>query len=232
MTIFYQEDINKGLHQLSEEDAKHCVQVLRKQKGDEIMVFDGKGGKHLSVLQEVSKKKCQFEVISSSATEKKSFSIHLAIAPTKNTDRMEWMIEKLSELGIDEITFLETHHSERRKLRMDRLEKKVISAMKQSGNPWKLKLNELTPFSQFIQGDDSQCKIMGYLGNELRHIGQIIQPNQSVTILVGPEGDFSVSEVEEATQNKFIPVSFGETTLRTETAGLMACCCVNFINQY
>lgn len=232
MTIFYQEDINKGVHQLTEEDAKHCVQVLRKQVGDEIMVFDGMGGKHKAVLQQVSKKNCQFEITSSTIADRKPFRIHLAIAPTKNTDRMEWMIEKLSELGIDEVTFLESHHSERRKLRMDRLEKKVISAMKQSGNPWKLKLHELTPFSKFIQQDSSQCKIMGYLGDELRHLGQVVQPKQSVTILIGPEGDFSVSEVEEATHNKYIPVSFGKTTLRTETAGLMACCCVNFINQF
>ncbi|MEM9340259.1 MAG: RsmE family RNA methyltransferase, partial [Bacteroidota bacterium] len=141
MSIFYQNPVLKTTNTLSQEESKHCAQVLRHTAGDEILVFDGQGCRYTGILTKVSKSACEFEVKSTEHFPKKPFSVHLAIAPTKNTDRMEWMVEKLCEIGVDQLTFLVTQHSERRKLRLDRMEKKVISAMKQSKNPFKLHIN-------------------------------------------------------------------------------------------
>lgn len=232
MTIFYKNDLSEGSNTLSEEESKHCAQVLRHQSGDGILIFDGKGGKHKAILTQVSKKRCEFDIISSEITPKKPFRIHLGIAPTKNADRMEWMVEKLSEIGVDEVTLIATKHSERKKLRLDRLEKKAISAMKQSGNPFLLQLNELTDFKKIISSCETDTKIIAHVDETHDYLANVIKSNESVTILIGPEGDFSLEEVEMAKQSGFQTVSLGKNTLRTETAGFVACCLVNFKNLF
>lgn len=232
MTTFYQNSINEGENELSEEESKHCSQVLRHQEGDSIMVFDGNGGQYRSILTHVSKKKCSFKVIESQQTPDKAFRIHLALAPTKNADRMEWMIEKLSEIGVDEITFIQTQHSERKKLRIDRLQKKAISAMKQSGNPFLLRINELVPLQKFIDETNSDMKLIAHVDEDYEHLTEVIPPEKSIAILIGPEGDFSSDEVLKAKNTGFQTVSLGQNTLRTETAGFVACCMINFINRY
>lgn len=231
MTTFYKKDTTQGVNQLSEEESKHCSQVLRHKIGDEIIVFDGKGGKHRSKLTLVSKKVCEFEIIESTVSTRKSFYIHLAIAPTKNTDRLEWMIEKICEIGVDEVTFIETNHSERRKLRIDRLEKKAISAMKQSGNQWLLQINELTGIREFIQASETDQHFIAHVSTQHPYLYTVAQPNKSSTVLIGPEGDFSEDEMKYAIENGFKPVSLGQNTLRTETAGLIACSMINFLNN-
>lgn len=232
MTIFYEKEVINGIRHLSEEESKHCLQVLRHKTGDEILIFDGNGGKHQAVLTQLSKKMCSFDIISSKVQPQKNFSIHLAIAPTKNADRMEWLVEKLSELGVDELTLLQTKHSERKKLRVDRLEKKVVSAMKQSGNPFKLKINELINFHEFLKSSNSDHKLIAHVDSTHRYFGNSIVPNKSIGILIGPEGDFSKEEVSTAIDSDWKPVSLGQNTLRTETAGFVACCAVNFANNF
>ncbi len=232
MTIFYQKSIKQGENALSEEESKHCAQVLRHQIGDEILVFDGIGGKHRAVLTKISKKACEFDIIESNFASKKNFYTHLAIAPTKNADRMEWLIEKLSELGVDEVTFVHTNHSERKKLRLDRLEKKAISAMKQSGNPFLMKLNELTPLSSFISSCNSEIKLIAHVDDSHQYISDALHSDKSISILIGPEGDFNMDEVDKAKQHGFSAISLGQNTLRTETAGFVACCVVNTVNRY
>ncbi|MEQ8904607.1 RsmE family RNA methyltransferase [Ekhidna sp.] len=232
MTIFYAKKLNNGVNSLSEEESKHCALVLRHKNGDQIEVFDGIGGKHLAVLTLVNKKSCEFEIIKSEISPKKSFSIHLAIAPTKNMDRMEWLIEKLSEIGVDKVTFIQTKHSERKKLRIDRLEKKAVSAMKQSGNPFLLELSDLTPYNKFIDSVNSELKLIAHVDDSYKYIREALDPNKSTTILIGPEGDFSLDEVEQAKKAGFHATSLGQNTLRTETAGFVACCAVNFINNF
>lgn len=232
MTIFYQKELLEGENQLSEEESKHCAQVLRHQKGDEIWIFDGNGGKHRAVLTLVSKKSCSFEVLSSQITPSKKFYIHLAIAPTKNADRMEWLIEKLSEIGVDKVTFIQTQHSERKKLRLDRLEKKAISAMKQSGNPFLIQLSELTSLDQLLASETSDIKLIAHVDDSYEYITSKVKPDRSVSILIGPEGDFSRDEVIKAKNAGFETVSLGQNTLRTETAGFVACCMINAINAY
>lgn len=232
MTIFYEKGISEGLRSLSEDESKHCSQVLRHTVGDEILIFDGVGGQHHAILTHVSKKKCQFDIINSISAKKKPFYIHLAIAPTKSTDRMEWMVEKLSEIGVDEITFIQTHHSERRKLRIDRMEKKVISAMKQSKNPFKLILNELTNFDKVIAENKTEENWIAHVAPQYGHLSEVSFPDKSTLILIGPEGDFSKEELSLAMKNSFIPISLGKNTLRTETAGFVACCLINSTNKH
>ncbi|WP_436517157.1 16S rRNA (uracil(1498)-N(3))-methyltransferase [Ekhidna sp. To15] len=232
MAIFYQNHIQEGENFLSEEESKHCAQVLRHQKGDEILVFDGNGGEHRSVLTQINKKSCAFNVIESIHNSKKRFKTHLAIAPTKNADRIEWLIEKLCEIGVDEVTFILSKHSERKKLRLDRLEKKAISAMKQSRNPFLLKLNELTPLDSFLAQNDAEIKLIAHVDDSHRYISESLYDNRSVAILIGPEGDFSLDEVQLAKSHGFETISLGQNTLRTETAGFVACCLVNSANTY
>lgn len=232
MTVFYKSQIAEDQNTLSEEESKHCALVLRHQVGDQILVQDGKGGIYNGVLTHVSKKSCQFKITTSSQAPTKSFSIHLAIAPTKNAERMEWMVEKLSELGVDRVTFITTEHSERKKLRMDRLEKKAISAMKQSGNPFLLKLDPPTDFEAFLIESSSVIKLIAHVDPMHVHISDKVRQDTSIVMLIGPEGDFSPNEVELAANAGYTPVSLGTLTLRTETAGLMACQAINLVNRY
>ena len=232
MTIFYKKELIKGINTLSEDESKHCAKVLRHQKGDEILIFDGNGGQHRAILTQISKKLCEFEIQSSEISPEKGFSIHLVIAPTKNIDRMEWLTEKLTEIGVDEITFLQTKHSERKKLRLDRLEKKAISAMKQSGNPFLPKINDLTNLNDFVSDCKTDLKLIAHVDTSHLYLKKAIKPDCSVTILIGPEGDFSTDEVAFAKGSGFQPVSLGQNTLRTETAGFVACCMVNVENSY
>lgn len=232
MTIFYKNDISYDSKELSEEESKHCAQVLRHQIGDEVTIFDGNGGIYSAKLTLVSKKKCAFEILSSKIKPKKSFSVNLAIAPTKNLDRMEWLTEKLTEIGVDKITFIQTQHSERKKLRLDRLDKKAVSAMKQSGNPFLPKINGLTNLNDFIADCKSDLKLIAHVDESHLYLKKALKSDCSVTILIGPEGDFSTDELAFAKRSGFQPVSLGQNTLRTETAGFTACCMVNFKNLF
>ncbi|NQZ75550.1 MAG: 16S rRNA (uracil(1498)-N(3))-methyltransferase [Ekhidna sp.] len=230
MSVFYQKNISKGDHFLSEEESKHCVQVLRRQKGDEIVIFDGLGSQFTAQLTEVNKKKCTFDILSEERKSPREYKIHLAIAPTKNMDRMEWMVEKLVEIGVDKITLIQTDHSERRKIRLDRLEKKAISAMKQSKNAFLPELSELTPFNDLMKNVSHQTRLIAHVDQKNTYITTEIQPKTDTIILIGPEGDFSKEEITLALDSGFRPVSLGENTLRTETAGLVACCLLNSYN--
>ncbi|MEP5614174.1 MAG: RsmE family RNA methyltransferase [Cyclobacteriaceae bacterium] len=232
MVIFYEKEVNKGIRSLSEEESRHCSQVLRHTSGDEIIVFDGKGGKHRAVLKGVSKKSCDFEVIESTIEPEKGFSIHLALAPTKNADRMEWMVEKLSEIGVDELTFLKTQHSERKNLRLDRLDKKAISAMKQSGSPFKLKINEMSSFQAFVCNQEADQKFIAHVSPKHEYLSTRLKTQKDVCILIGPEGDFSAEELQFAADQGFESISLGKNTLRTETAGFVACCLINSVNNF
>ncbi|MEM6737148.1 MAG: RsmE family RNA methyltransferase [Bacteroidota bacterium] len=232
MNRFYNENVREGTHVLSEEESRHCSLILRHQEGDEIVILDGKGGIHKSLLTQINKRSCKYEILESNYAEKKDFEVHLVIAPTKNIDRIEWLIEKLEETGIDKITFIETQNSERRKLRLERLEKKAISAMKQSGSPFLIEINNLTNFNSAVSTINDCIKLIANVNTSNTHISQHLKPNENTTILIGPEGDFSDDELRIAKGLGFIPTSLGNNTLRTETAGLMACSFINFINRF
>ncbi|WP_421876999.1 RsmE family RNA methyltransferase [Marinoscillum sp.] len=232
MIYFYQPDIAKGIHELPEDEHQHCTRVLRKTSGDEVGIFDGVGGMYKVLLTEVSKKQTKFEIVESRQLVRKSFYNHIAIAPTKNMDRIEWFVEKACELGVDEISFLLTKNSERDKLRIDRLEKKAVSALKQSKSGYLTKINELVKLDQFLSQTPSDLKFIAVVEENLPYYAEVLQQDRNVLTLIGPEGDFTQEESKSAVASGFRKISLGKSVLRTETAGLMASHFVNTINRY
>lgn len=219
---------------LPEEESMHCCRVLRMKNGDSINVIDGKGKCYTCEIIEANPKQTRVRILSS-VTEpvNKKGKIVLAIAPTKNIDRIEWLIEKVVELGIDEIMLLECVHSERRKVNYERLNRIVISAMKQSLKSRKPELSDIITFKKFIESVNTECKVMGYCDKNCKRtpFTSVYKGNKDITILIGPEGDFSPEEVDLALKQGFIPVTFGDVRLRTETAGLYAVTAVHVIDS-
>ncbi len=242
MYLFYTPDIDTSLC-LSEEESQHCVRVLRYTRGDEILLTDGRGTTYMARITNPHPKHCEFEIVSQEKQQKAhNFHLHIAIAPTKNIERLEWMIEKCTEIGIDEITPLLCRFSERKQIREDRLEKIILSAAKQSLTPYLPKLNPLTSFEELVGDEGQKTKDKGHItGNFIAHCykedkrelkDEILRLCKAqaanggplaITILIGPEGDFSEEEIRLALTNGYIPVSLGNTRLRTETAGVVAC---------
>lgn len=218
---------------LSQEESAHLVKVLRAKTGDEIAIMNGLGKSYLARIVNANPRKCSFEIIDSKTSQTKAYRTHIAIAPTKNMDRLEWFVEKSCEMGVDEISIIQTQRTERKKVNLDRLEKKAISAMKQSKNFWKCKINPLTKFESFISGQSGfENKFAAYVETGLEDLLQKkIKPSSDTLILIGPEGDFSPEEINQLKSSNFELVSLGDHVLRTETAGIAAVHTVNLINQ-
>lgn len=233
MHRFYAPEIETTIA-LPDEDAQHCCRVLRLKDGDEIEVVDGKGGLYKCRLLSASPKHCMVEIV-----EKVCVAPHwgcrvtIAIAPTKNIDRMEWMVEKVTEMGVDRIIPLCCRYSERKVLKTERLRKIVVSAMKQSLKATLPQLDDLTPVEKVISGDFHGQRFIAYCDREIPRrnlIGEYKQ-GSDVMVMVGPEGDFSKDEIRSALAAGFVPVSLGDSRLRTETAGVFACAAIHTINQ-
>ena len=209
---------------LPQEEAAHATRVLRLKEGDSIFLIDGEGGIHQAVVTIATNKQCQYKITNTTTLPQSENRIHIAIAPTKMMERMEWMAEKATEIGIDEISFLEGQFSERRKMRVDRIEKTVISAMKQSRKAWMPAINDMISVKQFIDTPREGRKFICHCHEEIPRIPlqQKIEEGQSFTVLIGPEGDFSIEEVEYALKHGYESVSLGDFRLRTETAALVA----------
>lgn len=233
MQLFYNKDFDVQQPALSEEESAHCVRVLRQKPGDQIHVVDGQGTLYKAEIREANPKKCSLKVIETIPEfGKRNHYIHLAIAPTKNMDRVEWMVEKAVEMGIDEISFLLTERTERRHLKIDRLEKIAVSAMKQSVKAYLPQINELVDYKKFIgQVSQEELYIAHLVEGERHSLYRTARPGHSYCVLVGPEGDFSPQEVTMALQNRFTPISLGTNRLRTETAGIAVCHTLNLINE-
>lgn len=235
MYLFYTPDIETS-HFLSEEESAHCVRVLRYDRGDEILLTDGRGTTYHARITNPHPRHCEFEILSQEKQEKThNIYLHVAIAPTKNIERLEWMVEKCTEIGVDEITPLLCRFSERKNLRIDRLEKIVLSAAKQSLTPYLPKLNELTDFGTLMHEYGGNEDIDKYIAHcykdEKRELKDALRKGRDVLILIGPEGDFSEQEVELAIKEGFVPVGLGRSRLRTETAGVVACHTVVLLNE-
>lgn len=224
MNIFIA-SVEKKLATLTSEESWHCAKVLRKKTGDKIQLIDGIGNFYEGVLEIVSDKKCTANVTSGPILQdKRNYYLHLAIAPTKQIDRIEWMIEKAVEIGIDEISFISCKNSERTVIKIDRIIKIVESAVKQSLQAYLPKINDLTSFKEIINSRSADQKLIAHCYNEEKNdLKQTEFKNKSTLILIGPEGDFSMDEVDTALKNNFKAVSFGSNRLRTETAGLYVC---------
>ena len=233
MHIFYTPDISSDSYTLSETESKHCIRVLRLEKGDEITLVDGRGGFFSAEISDPNPKHCTVNVVKSELNfGLRNFQVHVAIAPTKNIERIEWFLEKATEIGIDRVTPLLCRYSERKEIKTDRLEKVMVSAMKQSLKAFLPHLDPLTRFNDFVSQSYNGQKFIAHCEEQQRDllISKIL-PDEKYLILIGPEGDFSSEEIELAIQSGFHPVSLGESRLRTETAGLVACHTFNLMNQ-
>lgn len=238
MHLFYTPEINQNTYTLPEDESKHCVRVLRMKIGDEVHLVDGKGGYYKAKILFDNPKACQLEVFNiQHEFSKKPYSFHLAIAPTKNTDRIEWLVEKAVEIGIDELTPLICEHSERKHLPVDRLERIAISAMKQSIKAYLPIINEPITFKKFIEKEHQGIRLIAHCIDEngphyhKSKIMDLYTKGSDAVCLIGPEGDFSPTEVELALSKGFSGISLGSSRLRTETAGLVACNTIYLLNS-
>lgn len=223
MNLFYHP--TPSIPILSEVESTHAIKVLRLKEGDTIQLLDGIGGFHTAIISKGHAKHCEILIQESRITPRpRSYRLHIAVAPTKSADRIEWFVEKAIEIGVDELSFLHCEHSERKNMNLDRIEKIVVSALKQSMNFYKPILNPMVSFNQFVQNQPSSSRYIAHLEEgEKTLFKNVIQGNSSITLLIGPEGDFSPKEIQLALGNSFMPVSLGETRLRTETAALAGC---------
>lgn len=234
MQLFYNPDIQQGDSSFifDKEESRHIVKVLRKKEGDIIHISNGKGSLFTSEIIFASEKKCEVNITGVENFEPSPYYLHLAVAPTKMNDRYEWFLEKATEIGISEITPLICEHSERTIFKADRFEKILQSAMKQSLQYYLPKLNEPVHFKNFIANKrDGQLFIAHCEETDKKLLKTELQSKQKVTILIGPEGDFSTKEIELALANNYAPVSLGNTRLRTETAAVVAAHSVAFVNE-
>lgn len=234
MQLFYARTIEDGIAKLEAEDAHHCLHVLRKKIGDEINFIDGVGGLYAGRIIPAPKKACWVKVEHSTTQHGVgSHFFHLAVAPTKNMDRYEWLLEKATELGIDEFTPLICERSERRVVKTERLEKIALSATKQSLKATLPKIHQPTGFDKFLQRPENlDCfKFIAHCAaSEKEDFWKILRPGQKMILLIGPEGDFSSAEVSLAVNEGWTPISLGPNRLRTETAAIAVCCAVYFNN--
>ena len=232
MQLFYIPDFSGEEILLDETESKHAVKVLRLNKGSELHFTDGKGRLYIAEITEPNPKKCRLKLLEiKHQPAKKDFEVHIAIAPPKNNERLEWFLEKATEIGIDEVTLLVCENSERRAVKHDRLEKILIAAMKQSMNLKLPKLNQIMPFADFIERQPGKHKFIAHChGSEKPHLLHEVQKDSLPVILIGPEGDFSQEEVMAAKMQGFQEISLGNSRLRTETAGIVACHIVNLVN--
>jgi 16S rRNA (uracil1498-N3)-methyltransferase len=232
MHLFYTPDISGNSYTLNEEESRHCVKVLRLERDDLVYLIDGIGGFYKSRITDANPKRTLLEIIEEQHEYgKRTHFLHIAIAPTKNIERLEWFLEKATEIGIDEITPLICERSERREVKIDRLNKIITSAVKQSLKAYHPILNPPQKFKDFI-GRSSGQKFIAHCndGQKFSLKGEL-HLNSGCLVLIGPEGDFSAQEVENALSHQFLPISLGDSRLRTETAALEACFEVNFLNR-
>lgn len=231
MNLFYQPLIPDGIRFLDQEESRHCVKVLRYKKGDSISITDGGGAIYDAVIEDANPTQCKFSISNKLIEPQKGFRIHIAIAPTKNQDRIEWFVEKATEFGIDEISFLQADHSEKIFLKRERLLKVAISAMKQSLKSTLPTVGVLVSLREFVARASEHQKFIAFVDESNPvHLKDAAQPGSETLVLIGPEGDFSRDELALSQANGFQKVSLGKSRLRTETAGLAACHILNLVN--
>ena len=234
MRLFYCPEIEeKVVYTLPKEESGHCVRVLRKKNGDTIDIIDGRGGLFKATIIDNSSNKCVVQPSLVKRVESQlPYRCHVAIAPTKNIDRIEWFLEKATEIGISEISFLLCEHSERKVIKFERAQKVVVSAVKQSLKMYVPKLNDLSSFSEFINKDFGDIpRYIAHCDSSFERIPLKNVVGKESLILIGPEGDFSPEEVKLALQKGFVSISLGDSRLRTETAGLYAVSMVSILSS-
>ncbi|WP_035558223.1 16S rRNA (uracil(1498)-N(3))-methyltransferase [Hymenobacter sp. IS2118] len=223
MHTFYAPELSGTAYTLPEDESKHAVRVLRLGAGDDVELLDGRGSRYTAAVADANPKRCQLRIIQQETVAPRSYRTHVAVAPTKNLDRMEWFVEKAVEVGVERISFLRCARSERRELKLERLEKIAISAMKQSGQAWLPQLDELQDFGAFVAGMTAKATYIAHLEEgERTDLAQVAATGSGCCVLIGPEGDFTPAEIALALECGIRPVTLGASRLRTETAALAA----------
>lgn len=234
MHLFYSQSINPSqIYSLDKEESLHCVKVLRLKERDIIYITDGKGNLYKTEIIEASPRSCSVRVIETQEEfEKRDYYLHIAIAPTKNTSRFEWFLEKATEIGVDEITPIICENSERSVIKIERLEKIIVSAMKQSLKSYMPVINPPATFLELLSKINQTHKYLATCNEEERKLlKEVYRSKESVFVAIGPEGDFSKKEIEASTNYNFQKITFGKERLRTETAGVYAAASVHLLNQ-
>lgn len=234
MQLFYNPTIDETTENFSfdKEESKHIIKVLRKKDTDILFVTNGLGLLFKTEITLASDNKCTVQILTVEKTEPLKFQLHLAVAPTKMNDRYEWFLEKATEIGIHEITPIICDRSERKVVNRERFEKILLTAMKQSNVLFLPKLNEAVTFKEFIKRKNKGLQLIAHCEEtDKKSLKSVLKTNENVTLLIGPEGDFSEKEIALAIENNFIPVTLGDTRLRTETAAIVACHSVVFFNE-
>ncbi len=234
MQLFFNPTINETIETFSfdKEESKHIIKVLRKKDTDILFVTNGLGFLFKTEITLASENKCTVKILSVEKVESSKFKLHLAVAPTKMNERYEWFLEKATEIGIHEITPIICDRSERKVINKERFEKIILTAMKQSNSLFLPKLNEAKSFKEFIKQPNDGMQLIAHCEEtDKKSLKSVLQPNENITLLIGPEGDFSEKEIALALENKFIPVSLGNNRLRTETAAIVGCHSVAFVNE-
>ncbi|MFA9188434.1 16S rRNA (uracil(1498)-N(3))-methyltransferase [Flavobacterium sp. FBOR7N2.3] len=234
MQLFYNPNIDEQTENFffDKEESKHIIKVLRKRDGDILFVTNGLGFLFECEITLASDNKCTVQINSFEKKATPKFHLHLAVAPTKMNDRYEWFLEKATEIGIQEITPIICDRSERKVINKERFDKIILSALKQSNEVYLPKLNEAVTFKEFVNQKNNGTLLIAHCEEtDKKTLKSVLKTNEDITLLIGPEGDFSVKEIALALQNNFIPVSLGNTRLRTETAAIVACHSVVFFNE-
>lgn len=234
MQLFYNPDLDQSASQFTfpEDESKHIVKVLRKKTDDILHITNGKGYIFEAKITAANPKKCSAQIISDSKKHQKMHWFHLVVAPPKSNDRFEWFLEKATEIGVNEITPIICERSERKTVKHERAEKVVQSAMKQSLRSYLPKLNEAISLKDFLALEHKNLLFIAHCTDDEKvDLKRRVVPDHDVTILIGPEGDFSDTEIKSAQDKGFLPVSLGDSRLRTETAAIVACTTINMINN-
>ncbi|WP_426430587.1 16S rRNA (uracil(1498)-N(3))-methyltransferase [Winogradskyella sp. HB-48] len=234
MQLFYNPNISEKdtTFNFDKDESRHIVKVLRKKTGDLLHITNGYGWLFEAELTFVDTKHCTVKILTQKLQPKRNFNLHLAVAPTKMNDRYEWFLEKATEIGIEEITPIICDNSERKVVKLERFEKIIQSAIKQSLQCYLPKLNMPISFKDFVDTSFSANKFIAHCEEtDKKSLKSQLEANKDTVILIGPEGDFSVKEIEMALAAQYIPVTLGNTRLRTETAAIAACHSVAFVNE-
>ena len=234
MQIFFAPDIDGDVYTLDEKESKHCIRVLRMTTGSKVRLIDGKGNLYEAVITSPDPRRCSLSINGVIRNfETRDYRLHIAISPLKNYERFEWFIEKSVEIGVDEITPLICDNTEKPGIKRDRINSLIISAMKQSLKSTLTILNEPVRFADFLKTQTDGIRMIAHCSKESSRskIGDVCRKGEDATILIGPEGDFSLKEIKEACDAGFVPVHLGNSRLRSETAGIAACCTIYYINQ-
>jgi len=235
MELFFSNNIKDGIIFLDIVESRHCIKVLRKKVGDKVNVVDGLGSFYKGVIYIDNIKECQIKVLNKIENyDRKNNYIHIAISPIKNNNRIEWFIEKAIEIGVDEISFINCERTLRNNIKMERILKTAITAMKQTLKASLPIINDICSFDYFINHNRNSNQFICHLENDLKtnifEFKEQIVKDKNSCILIGPEGDFTIEEIKKTASLGFNSITLGESRLRTETAGLVACHLLNIIN--